>query len=159
MLLFPHDSGLKEMLVPGIMAVAAPVLVGVLLGTAALGGLQAGALTTGVMMAIFMANSGGAWDNCEKIHRRRQPRRKRKRSPQGVGCRRYRRRSLQGYFRTVHQHPDQTDDHRVTGIRTALPFRRRNLIIEDGQKAHTEVCAFFICNWGRGISENPPSPN
>ena len=54
------------MLVPGIMAVAAPVLVGVLLGTAALGGLQAGALTTGVMMAIFMANSGGAWDNAKK---------------------------------------------------------------------------------------------
>ena len=59
-------AALKEMLVPGVMAVAAPLLVGILLGTAALGGMQAGALTTGVMMAIFMSNAGGAWDNAKK---------------------------------------------------------------------------------------------
>ncbi len=59
-------ASLKEMLVPGIMAVIVPIIVGILLGTAALGGLIAGALVTGVLMAIFMSNAGGAWDNAKK---------------------------------------------------------------------------------------------
>ena len=54
------------MYVPGIMAVIVPVLVGVLLGVEALGGLLVGALVTGVLMAIFMSNAGGAWDNAKK---------------------------------------------------------------------------------------------
>ena len=59
-------AALKEMLVPGIMAVAAPLLIGILLGVEALGGMLAGALVTGVLMAIFMSNAGGAWDNAKK---------------------------------------------------------------------------------------------
>ena len=59
-------AALREMLVPGVIAVAAPIVMGVVLGTDALGGLLAGALVTGVLMAIFMANAGGAWDNAKK---------------------------------------------------------------------------------------------
>lgn len=60
------QAALKEMLLPGVMAVLAPVFIGVVLGPNALGGLLGGALVTGVMLAIFMSNSGGAWDNAKK---------------------------------------------------------------------------------------------
>jgi len=60
------DAALKEMIVPGLMAVIVPLGVGYILGTEALAGLLAGALVSGVMMAIQMANSGGAWDNAKK---------------------------------------------------------------------------------------------
>lgn len=59
-------AALREMVVPGILSVIVPVFVGVLLGSEALGGLLAGALITGVLMAIFMSNAGGAWDNAKK---------------------------------------------------------------------------------------------
>ncbi|HYG58753.1 MAG TPA: sodium-translocating pyrophosphatase, partial [Symbiobacteriaceae bacterium] len=60
-------AALKEMVVPTIMAVLAPLVMGYLLGRNALGGMLAGSLVTGVLLAIQMANSGGAWDNAKKF--------------------------------------------------------------------------------------------
>ena len=59
-------AALKEMVVPGVIAVSAPVTVGYLLGPEALGGMLAGATVAGVLLALFMANAGGAWDNAKK---------------------------------------------------------------------------------------------
>ena len=59
-------AALKEMVVPGVMAVLAPLATGLILGKEALGGLLAGALITGVLLGIKMANAGGAWDNAKK---------------------------------------------------------------------------------------------
>ena len=60
------QGALKEMVVPGILAVAAPLLVGVILGKEALGGLLIGSIAAGFMLAVTMANAGGAWDNAKK---------------------------------------------------------------------------------------------
>ena len=59
-------AALKEMIVPGLFTIAVPVLVGRFLGPAALGGTLAGALISGVLLALYMANAGGAWDNAKK---------------------------------------------------------------------------------------------
>ena len=59
-------ASLREMIIPGAMAVICPLVVGILLGTEAVGGMLAGSLVTGVLMAIFMSNAGGAWDNAKK---------------------------------------------------------------------------------------------
>ena len=59
-------AAIHEMLLPGVMAVVVPLIVGIVLGVESLGGLLSGALVTGVLMAIFMSNAGGAWDNAKK---------------------------------------------------------------------------------------------
>ncbi|MEG0132930.1 MAG: sodium-translocating pyrophosphatase [Clostridium sp.] len=59
-------AALREMMLPGVMAVVSPIIIGVLLGAEALGGLLVGSLVSGVMLAIFMSNAGGAWDNAKK---------------------------------------------------------------------------------------------
>ena len=60
-------AALREMVLPGLIAISAPPLMGLLLGAEALGGMLAGATLTGVLMALFMANAGGAWDNAKKL--------------------------------------------------------------------------------------------
>lgn len=59
-------SALREMIIPGLLAVVVPIATGLILGAEALGGMLGGALVTGVLMAIFMSNAGGAWDNAKK---------------------------------------------------------------------------------------------
>ena len=61
------QAALHEMILPGVIAVVAPILVGLLFGAGALGGMLAGSLVTGVLMAVFMSNAGGAWDNAKKF--------------------------------------------------------------------------------------------
>ena len=59
-------AALREMIIPGVMAVVAPIIIGFLLGTEAVGGMLAGSLVTGVIKAIFMSDSGGGWDNSKR---------------------------------------------------------------------------------------------
>lgn len=60
------NGALKAMVLPGLIAISAPIIVGAILGANALGGLLAGSIVTGFLLAIFMANAGGAWDNAKK---------------------------------------------------------------------------------------------
>jgi len=60
------SGALRQMVMPSLVAITVPVLVGFILGKAALGGLLAGAIVCGFLMAIMMANAGGAWDNAKK---------------------------------------------------------------------------------------------
>ena len=60
------DGAIKQMIVPGVMAVSVPLIVGKFMGIEALGGMLAGSLVSSVMLAIFMSNAGGAWDNAKK---------------------------------------------------------------------------------------------
>lgn len=60
------EASLKQMILPGLVTCISPIVIGFLLGKAALGGMLAGATVTGVLLALFMANAGGAWDNAKK---------------------------------------------------------------------------------------------
>ncbi len=60
------DSALKEMIVPGVLAIVSPIAVGIVLGPEALAGMLAGNISTGFLLAVTMSNSGGAWDNAKK---------------------------------------------------------------------------------------------
>lgn len=61
------NRALKEMVLPGVMAVVSPIVVGILLGPTGLGGLLIGSISTGFLLAVFLANAGGAWDNGKKF--------------------------------------------------------------------------------------------
>jgi len=59
-------ASLREMIAPGLLAILAPIVAGLIFGPAGLGGLLIGGLVSAIMLAVFMANSGGAWDNAKK---------------------------------------------------------------------------------------------
>jgi K(+)-stimulated pyrophosphate-energized sodium pump len=61
------NAAIRQMIVPGLMAIVAPLLIGKLLGIAALAGFLVGSIASGFIVAIFMANAGGAWDNTKKF--------------------------------------------------------------------------------------------
>ena len=61
------EGSLKAMIVPGLIAIIAPIAIGTLMGAHALGGMLAGSIVSGFLLAIFMANAGGAWDNAKKF--------------------------------------------------------------------------------------------
>ena len=60
-------GAMKEMVLPGVLAIVAPVAIGLILGAEALGGMLIGSIATGFLLAIMMANAGGAWDNAKKF--------------------------------------------------------------------------------------------
>jgi K(+)-stimulated pyrophosphate-energized sodium pump len=81
-------ASIKEMVLPGVLAIVVPVAVGFIGGAEMLGGLLAGVTTCGVLMAIFQSNAGGAWDNAKKNDRRtREKRNRRSQSRRGWGYR------------------------------------------------------------------------
>ena len=76
-------DSLRELTTPGLLAALSPVIIGFGLGIGALAGFLAGAIGTGCLMAVFLANSGGAWDNAKKIVEDGTPRRQGQRGPRG----------------------------------------------------------------------------
>jgi K(+)-stimulated pyrophosphate-energized sodium pump len=99
-------AALKKMLMPGIIAVGVPIVVGFGLGAEALGGTLGGALLGCVLLALTMANAGGAWDNAKKYVEKGNLGRQRLRGSRGCRRWRHRWRPLQGYVWSSHEHSD-----------------------------------------------------
>ena len=97
-------SAQREMILPALLAVIAPIVVGLILGVNGVAGMLAGATVSGFILAIMMANSGGAWDNAKKYIEGGAHGGKGTERPQGRRGGRHGRRSLQGHLRPVHQH-------------------------------------------------------
>ena len=107
----------KAMVVPSLLAIFVPILVGLVMGPAGVMGMLAGGLTCGFAVAIYMANAGGAWDNAKKYIEKGKHGGKGLRCSQGWRRRRYGRRSLQGHLGPVAEHPHQADRDRLGGLR------------------------------------------
>merc|ERR1719346_631836 len=107
------QASLWEMLIPGTLAICAPLIIGFFLGAAALGGMLVGGITSGFMLAVYMANAGGAWDNAKKFIEAGGLGEKREKviQPQSSCCRRHRWRSFQRYLWTCFKYSHQIDDH------------------------------------------------
>ena len=114
-------GALREMILPGLMAVGAPLAVGFILGTQALGGLLIGSVGAGFVLAITMANAGGSWDNAKKYIELGHYGGKGFQCPQGRRGRRRGRGPVQRHIRAFSEHSPQADGHRVPGVRPGLP--------------------------------------
>ena len=125
-------DSLRELITPGVLAVLAPVAVGFGLGVTALAGFLAGAIGTGTLMAVFLANSGGAWDNAKKLVEDGHHGGKGSRCPRGDDHRRHRRRPVQGHRRTGDQPADQGDEPGLAADRQ----RRRLVGRREGRERH-----------------------
>ena len=115
-------GAMREMVLPGVLAVVTPVAVGAILGAEALGGLLIGAIATGFLMAIMMANAGGAWGQRQEVHRGRPPGRQGLAPARRLRRGRHRWRPLQGYVRPLPEHPHQAHVHRRAGLRPPVPL-------------------------------------
>ena len=121
-----RDS-LRELATPGLLAILAPIAVGFGLGVGPLAGYLAGAIATGTLMAVFLANSGGAWDNAKKLVEDGNHGGKGSAGARGHGHRRHRRRPVQGHRRPGDQPADQGDEPGLAADRRRRgePDRRR----------------------------------
>ena len=114
----------KELIGPGLLAMLAPMLVGFLPGPVRPGRLPGGMIVVGQLLAVFMANAGGAWDNAKKmIEDEPIVRRQGQREAQGRRHRRHRGRSAEGHRRPGHQPADQGHEHgQPAGLGLVLPY-------------------------------------
>ena len=104
------SDSLRELVTPGILAVLTPIAVGFALGYAPLGSFLAGAIAAGVLMAVFLSNSGGAWDNAKKLVEDGNHGGKGSAAHEATDRRRHRRRPVQGHRGPLHQPADQGDE-------------------------------------------------
>ena len=137
-------AALKEMIAPGLIAIVVPLLVGIILGVEALGGMLAGALSAGVLLAIMMANGGGAWDNAKKYVEEGNYGGKGSDTHKAtvVGD------TVGDPFKdtsvTVNQHSYQAYDYHFTCIRSTVCTDRRITVIENNIKAGREIDPSFF---------------
>ena len=113
-------SALREMILPGVLAILSPLAVGFILGKEALAGMLIGATAAGFLLAVMMANAGGALGQRQEIHRDRRHGWQRLSGAQGCRRRRHGRRSVQRHQRPVAEHLDQADVHCGTGLCVGL---------------------------------------
>ena len=112
------SGALRELIPAGLMTIIATIVVGFIGGPSAIGGFLLGNIVSGLLLALFMSNAGGLWDNAKKYIEAGARGRQGQRRPQGGRHWRYRGRSLQGHRRPLHQHPDYRGE---PGFLPALP--------------------------------------
>ena len=118
-------GALREMIIPGVMAVVAPIATGFILGQAALGGLLIGSVASGFMLAIMMASAGGTWDNAMKYvelgNYGGKGSEAHKAAVEGdvVGD------PVQGHVRPFSEHTAEADGGGLAGLRASVPGSQR----------------------------------